>query len=146
MSTDGRPPIPREDLLDALRQFAEQLGRTPTMREMRDRGPHSSSVYADRFGTWFEALDAAGLDPDTRELPRISTADLLDELRRLKDELGHTPTRREMRAHGAYGAQTYRHRFGSWDEAVAEAGLLPNRSGLSGKHHQIIQQLREAEQ
>lgn len=135
-----------EDLLDDLRQFAEQLGRTPTTREMREHGPHSEWIYADRFGTWFQALEAAGLDPDTRKRPRISTADLLDEIRRLKDELGHTPSMQEMKRHGKYGPRTYQRRFDSWDEAVTEAGLLPNRSGLSGKHSQIIQQLREAEQ
>lgn len=138
--------MPEEDLLDALRQFADQIGRTPTMREMRDRGPHSSSVYAERFGSWFEAIEAAELDPDARHLPRIPTEELLDELRRLADELDHSPTRREMRRYGNYSDTTYVHRFGSWSDALSEVDLTTHRPGLQPQQRRIIEKLREAEQ
>ena len=45
----------KEELLDHLRQFAEELGREPTRREMTRKGPHSSATYQERFGSWNDA-------------------------------------------------------------------------------------------
>lgn len=55
----------------------------------------------------------------------IATSDLIDELQRLSDELGETPTWSEMNKHGKYNPETYRKRFGSWNEALKSAGLGP---------------------
>jgi len=54
---------------------------------------------------------------------RISNQELLDDLHRLAEQLGDTPTLKEYREHGEYGAQTLYDRFGSWNEALEAAGI-----------------------
>lgn len=146
MSRGGRPPIPEEDLLDELRRLADELGRTPGMKMMSERGAYSGRVYPRRFGSWNEAVEAAGLEPNPQGGPLPTEEELLDELHRLGDELGHTPTHREMREQGNQSPSAYMKRFGSWNEAVEAAGFTPNPMGGHPKHQHLIEQLREAEQ
>lgn len=61
--------------------------------------------------------------------PRIPEEDLLDELRRLADELDKTPSGPDMAADGEYSPSTYRRRFGSWNGAIETAGLEPRPVG-----------------
>lgn len=110
------------DLLADLREFADQLGKTPTKAEMRSDGPHSPSTYASRFGSWTDALREADLDARD-EATGIPEADLAAELRRVADEMGRRPTSTEFDERGAYSASTYFRRFGSWQAALEAAGV-----------------------
>lgn len=58
--------IPDEKLIQNLRELAEELGRTPTMRDMANIGPHTCKTYQLRFGSWNEALQAADLEVNQR--------------------------------------------------------------------------------
>jgi hypothetical protein len=55
-------------------------------------------------------------------VPRYSDEDLLDDIRRLAAEIGHPPTLQEYRERGEYGATTLFERFGSYRDALQEAG------------------------
>lgn len=61
---------------------------------------------------------------------QVSRGELLESLRELADDLGRTPTQREVNEHGQYGSSTYYRHFGSYRDACREAGLSPN-----GKWH-----------
>jgi hypothetical protein len=51
-----------EELCDALRVFANELGHPPTVAETNDReGVPGADTFVRHFGTWNAALDAAGL-------------------------------------------------------------------------------------
>lgn len=58
---------------------------------------------------------------------KVSRQDLLDELHRLAEELGRTPTRNAMNEHGAYSRTPYDTEFGSWNAALAVAGFDVNK-------------------
>ena len=60
--------IPDEELLDDLRAVADELGRAPKRAEYREYGEYFTKTLTEHFGGWVEALDAAGLDPDTRAI------------------------------------------------------------------------------
>jgi hypothetical protein len=124
------PRIPTADLVEALREFANYYGVghavSPTKREMDDAGPYSHSVYVDRFGSWTQAVVQAGLNPDTRRIPR---ADLLAELQRLEETLGRRPTWADMEQEGSYSGWPYLSEFGSWRAALVEAGYEPPAGG-----------------
>ena len=112
-----------EEILEELRQAAERLGRSPTMREFADDGEarvHPQTVI-EHFGTWNAAKRAAGLFPR-----RFLTRDeLLVQLRNLGEELGRTPTARDLAERGRSlpSASLYAHTFGSLADALREAGF-----------------------
>lgn len=111
-----------EELLDALRDLQDDLGCTPTKQDMTVHGRYSTTPYEDRFNSWNEALDAAGLDPEHRTDP-IPAADYLDELRRLADDLDRTPTVTDMDVYGEYCSTTAYNHWDSWSDALDAAGL-----------------------
>jgi hypothetical protein len=112
-----------EQILEQLHASAERLGRSPTMREFAaDPGAevHPQTVI-EHFGTWNAAKRAAGL------MPRrfISREELLEQLRRLAEELGRTPTARDLDSNRRRIASKSLiwHTFGSLSAALREAGF-----------------------
>ncbi|WP_155118167.1 homing endonuclease associated repeat-containing protein [Halorubrum sp. T3] len=58
----------------------------------------------------------------------VTDADvILDDIRRVADKLGKPPTAKEMSEHGEYSQRVCQNKFGSWNEALREAGYAPNR-------------------
>jgi hypothetical protein len=112
-----------DEILDELRAAAQRLGRSPTMREFADDEEahvHPQTVI-EHFGTWNAAKRAAGLFP-RRFLTR---EELLQQLRNLGTDLGRTPTARDLAGRGRAfpSASLYAHTFGSFAEALREAGF-----------------------
>jgi hypothetical protein len=112
-----------EQILDQLRASAERLGRSPTMKEFAaDAGAsvHPQTVI-EHFGTWNAAKRAAGL------LPRrfATREELVEQLRRLGEELGRIPTAQDIRSRRGTmpSASLYWHTFGSLTTALREAGF-----------------------
>ena len=111
-----------ERILSELRACAERLGRSPTMREFAsDKGTtiHPQTVI-EHFGSWNAAKREAGLVPR-----RFATRDeLLRVLRDLGEELGRTPTARDLdsRKGRTPSKSLYWHTFGSLREALRQAG------------------------
>lgn len=124
--------LTKDDLIAELRALADDLGDAPTVSQMNDQGAYWGSTYRKHFGSWNDALEAAGL---TGREPggRIPTDDLLEELQRLADELGEPPSRGQLREHGAYDSDPYRRRFGSWSAALEAAGFEPAPAPASTK-------------
>ena len=112
-----------DDLLAELTACAERLGRSPTMREFADDPEtrvHPQTVI-EHFGSWNAAKREAGLLPR-----RFATRDeLLGVLRELGEELGRTPTARDLeeRRGRLPSKSLYWHTFGSLTTALREAGF-----------------------
>jgi hypothetical protein len=112
-----------DEILAELRASAVRLGRSPTMREFAgdpEAGVHPQTVI-EHFGTWNAAKRAAGLQP--RRF--ISREELVTQLRELGEELGRTPTVRdieERRGRMASKSLIW-HTFGSLAAALKEAGF-----------------------
>lgn len=51
-----------DELLESLRELADDLGGKPRARDVTEHRSHSARVYRDRFGSWSEAVEKAGLD------------------------------------------------------------------------------------
>lgn len=58
---DGRQYYTSEELAADLQQVARDLDRIPTRSEYTTHGRHYGSSLTDRFGSWDDALAAAGL-------------------------------------------------------------------------------------
>lgn len=60
--------VSKSRLIDDLYKFSEKIGCVPSVSQMDQIGPRYVGVYVDRFGSWNNALRAAGLEP-TVEYP-----------------------------------------------------------------------------
>jgi hypothetical protein len=112
-----------EQILEQLSACAERLGRSPTMREFEEDAEttvHPQTVIQ-HFGSWNAAKRKAGLVPRRFATPD----DLLDQLRRLGEELGRVPTAKDLDEHRASmpSKSLYWHTFGSLTTALREAGF-----------------------
>ena len=112
-----------EQILAELRSSALRLGRSPTMREFA--GDEETTVHPqtviEHFGSWNNAKREAGLVPR-----RFATrAELLRLLTELGDELGRTPTAKDIdsRKGRMPSKSLYWHTFGSLTTALREAGF-----------------------
>ena len=112
-----------EQILEALRESARRLGRSPTMKEFAadpDAGMHPQTVI-EHFGTWNAAKRAAGLMPR-----RFATREeLVEQLRALGEELERVPRARDLdERRGTMPSKSlYWHTFGSLATALREAGF-----------------------
>jgi hypothetical protein len=112
-----------DQILAELRECADRLGRSPTMREFSDdkqTSVHPQTVI-EHYGSWNAAKRAAGLVPR-----RFATRDeLLGLLKELGEELGRPPTARDIDEHkGRMPSKSlYWHTFGSLTNALRDAGF-----------------------
>lgn len=118
------PEPSRRELIDTLHDIAEDIGKTPTTRDVHERdGPPGVHHYQDEFETWNAALEAAGFEPNEASGKVLSDAELKEDLREFADEIGDIPTSGQMVRDGPHSTSTYITRFGSWSNALKEAGL-----------------------
>src|SRR5207249_9820325 len=112
-----------DQILGELRDSAERLARSPTMREFAadpQTSVHPQTVI-EHFGSWNEAKRTAGLVPR-----RFATREeLLELLKGLGEDLGRIPTARDIEEHrGRMPSKSlYWPTFGSLANALREAGF-----------------------
>ena len=110
----------KEELLQHLRELGTELGPVPSHSEAIKEGTYQGTVYRFRFGSWSEALDAAGLLPAKQEL--------IKKLRILKKDMDRIPSKYDIPESGNYQLDIYLLRFGSWENALEAAGIIDKES------------------
>lgn len=124
-----RRNIPDGTFLEDLKEVARQLRKkSVTMEEYKKYGAyHPSSIY-NRFGSWFTALEKAGLEKARSEI-NIPIENCVADLKRVAQKLGkETITQKEYSEHGQYSPNTLIRRFGSWGAALEQNGLKRTRN------------------
>jgi hypothetical protein len=113
----------------------------------------SSSAVQRRFHGWGKGLTAAGLGhlyrgpAVTRKMRRqaarkMTNDDVLAELRRVARKVGtETLTQEQLEAHSPIATVVIKRRFGSWDNALKEAGLRLTRFGRRYSEEQYFENL-----
>jgi hypothetical protein len=109
---------PDEELITDLKRVANDLKKSPTIDEYNEYGTYHSTTLTRRFGSWFKALENAGLGR-TRSLLNIPEEDLFQNLEEVWIKLGRQPSYQELQKPlSKYSAGTYENRFGSWRKAL----------------------------
>ena len=139
----NRIDIPKSELISELESIKTQLDRTPDRRDMDRHGKFDSTTYASAFGTWNEALRAAGFEPNKRQ--DIPESALLEAIRSLEEEIGRTPIRSDMNKMGEFSGSVYRYRFGSWNDALITAGLDPHKILRPNHLNHVVRSTWEAD-
>lgn len=113
----------REELIDCLKRLYEKTGGTPTYMEA-ERTEECPSVYIfkKQFGSWNEALRAAGYEVNN-EHKSYTKEDLIVAIRKFQEAKGRVPTEKLMNQTRGYpSGSVYTKMFGSWKNALSEAG------------------------
>jgi hypothetical protein len=130
-----------KELLNDLRSVAGDLGRLPTAKEYDEVGEYSSSSFQRVFGSWNEAVEQAGFEPND-PYDEVSDEKLLRDICSVGEKLGKTPSVSEYKDHGKYGAVTFHNHFGSWNEAVEQAGFEPQQIGSKISKENLLKDIR----
>jgi len=131
----------RADLIAHLREHADD-GQMPSITTINSLSGPSARPYKHRFGSWNEAADAAGLEPNEQGRENVYTEDeLIAHLRKHADD-GQMPSATTINSISGPSTGAYKHRFGSWNEAGDAAGLEPNDVGGQYSEAELIEWLQ----
>lgn len=56
--------ITEEEYISEIKRIANKLNKTPTVYDMKEHGKYSSKVADQKFGSWNEIVEKAGLEPN----------------------------------------------------------------------------------
>lgn len=118
------PRISKEALLNDIRDVYEKIGKPPSESEYKKHGAYSPSAVRGRFGKFTNGRDAA--DIPNRDMRggnnKISREELIEEIHTVAEHTTGAPTREDLHTHGTHAEGPFRREFGSWSEALLEAG------------------------
>jgi hypothetical protein len=123
----------KDEIVHDLKTIAGVLGHTPTEREFNLKSKLFKGAYVTwKFGSWNAALYEAGLSPNLLKINSLDREALIEKIKALAEEIGHTPTQRDLYAKKKtdinYPSMSqYRRVFGSWTKALMSADLKLNR-------------------
>jgi len=120
----------QEQIIEELQELSKKLDRTVVGSDVNEHCSFSRGACYDYFSSFSEAKRQAGIGVVNAK--DVSDQEYLNELRRLADELGRTPTSADMAEKGKYSIQPYQSRWGSWSDALDEVEMKPrNRAAVS---------------
>jgi len=96
------------ELLEELLWVDEEVEGIPYPADMNESGAFTAHDYQKEFGSWDDALDAAGIDKEEQ---------LLEDMARVADKVGKDMSAPEMNEYGRYSSTMAARYFGSWSEA-----------------------------
>lgn len=121
----------RKELLGALRQLADELGRVPTTDDVAssEKTP-SIRPYYRQFDSFPDAIEEAGMD---HVQFKYSDEELLDLLYNLYQEIGKAPTSVDVKQDdGLPDPTTYFKRFDDWKTALRRADIITESARTNG--------------
>lgn len=136
--------ISNEDLIKNLQELFIFLGRVPQKSDLivGNNSKFGSSSYSRAFGNFANALIAAGLKPN--QIRGLSKQEVLDDLKKTYELLGHTPQHIEYQtiSNIGYSFPAIRTYFGSWTKALIAAGIPIIKSNKIDKQF-VIDELKK---
>lgn len=117
----------RDALLLAMRNLIEQLGHIPSHKELHSAGISPATVHR-HLGTREQILEALGMEMQVNTRRYRDRTDIPQCIRELADELGHSPSWRELDESGL-SVKRIASVWGSVQAAFAEAGIKPQSRG-----------------
>lgn len=103
----------KEEVLNAIRDCGQSLGRAPSRSEFKSHSGLSEYQVLQHFPSWREAVRAAGLEPDMSNI-RLDDNTLLENWGVVVRQLRHIPTRNLYHREGKYSTEVFDKHFGPW--------------------------------
>jgi hypothetical protein len=144
-----------EDIVEAVAELAEELGRPPTTADVNqaEGTPSIATLYRILEDDWASTLREAGVEPTKEQRRSVSTDRrewMLADLRRTNRETeGDTLRLRQYDEHGSFSGSSMKERFGSWSAACEAADLEcgtrhgiqcigPQGNRLDSQHERLV--------
>ncbi len=134
--------IPDDELIDDIKRVANKLQKDSLSKKEYDEfGIYHSSTIEHRFNGWNKALEKAELKPTKVCKKNINNVyatpdQLLQDLKNVANKLNkRSITTTEYNRYGKHGKNFVSSRFGTWENALIQAGLEP-----TGYHRNIPEQ------
>jgi len=127
--------ITDDELITELKYVALKLNKTALNRaDNDDHGKYGTTTYIRRFGSWFNALEKAGLEK-TRTPMNLPEEELFKNLEEIWIKLGRQPRYAEVQKPlSKYHAGTYENRYGTWRNALEKfVAYINNEENLSSE-------------
>jgi hypothetical protein len=150
-----RRKVSDDEIRAEMRRVADELETNRlTEQQYKQNGQIGIATVLNRFGSWNQAVQAAGLDSATRAVKadrgKVTAKDVVKEIRRVAYELRKDSlTQREFRQYGRFSSSVVLSRFGSWADAEQAAFLDPGSEASQPEAHQkkiseneIIEEIR----
>jgi hypothetical protein len=142
----------KEEILAAIRQCAGELARCPTVAELKKRKNVGLRTVRRYFGSYAQALCAAGFDPHGSGY-RLSLETLFEDWARVARSIGKIPGLAEYEKHSRHSVGPLLTRFGAWTEVprgllqfAREKGLDLSKSGEpSAEWGDVLEMIRTHE-
>ena len=111
--------VSSDDLIADIRRIASELGKeSVTIEDQNERGRFHATTITRRFGSWFRALDLAGLQYSRTPL-NTPEEELFRNLEEVWTKLGRQPRYVEVnKPFSKFSVGTYEKRFGTWRKAL----------------------------
>jgi hypothetical protein len=105
-----------------VQRVAEEIGHCPSSVEYTEHSTYSQRTVALRFGDgrWEDAMRELGYETYQSDTGRIPTAELITDVHRVAEKLGHCPSKQMYTDHGEFSPATVATRLGegSWPVAM----------------------------
>ena len=132
----------KEEIIAAVQEAARKLGRAPRSREFTPLSGISVWQVTGRFGTYCNAVRAAGLTPRHQGM-KVETAALLEDWGRLVRKVGAVPTRGQYREAGSYSCDCFTDRFENWAKTPEAFTRFVATGALAGDWTDVVEKIRK---
>jgi hypothetical protein len=118
--------IEQERIINEIQRVAKKLRVSSLSKSQFDEHHELGGVTTAgmQFGSWNEAVTAAGLDanpPGGNSSKKLTDDELLREIIRIHELLGREPSERQMAANARFSMKPYRDRWENFTKAREEA-------------------------
>src|SRR5438445_6453191 len=132
----------KEEIIAAVQEAARQLGRAPRSREFRPLSGISVWQVEGRFGTYCNAIRAAGLKP-AQQGTKVESARLLEDWGRVVRQAGAVPSRNQYREAGNYSSDCLGERFEKWTKVPEQVVRYVAQGALAGDWTDVVEKIRQ---
>ncbi len=128
----------KQEIIQEIQRIANKVSPRPiTQEDFKKESIIPFGTLRYQFGTFSNAIVAAGLKPNPQGIPisgykKLSDNDLLKEIARLWDLTGYRPTESILNSKGNFSTRPYRKRWGSFNNAVDE--FINNNPEIQSKY------------
>jgi len=134
-----------DEIIASLRRCLEEQNAVSAKAYQKGGYKPGRTTIANHFGSWNNALIAAGIPPHDPNEKQFTDEDIFEQLRACYDENEqHLSMDKYIESKRIPTAHTIIKYFGSWNNAVEQAGITPNESHIKTfSKEDILRRLRE---